>query len=1007
MSERTELLKFFDKKPIGGIMQLQTPRLKSLKKLYSKRLYSIKNEAIRNNIPLTYKKNNKRYSKNKSHLIADIFGRGTFYEPRNNKTELKADANGFERFLVSPRKLYTVEGFQNLNNNSIVKFFEAIKYHVQYSEYNREGQFPSIRVQYLNDSRELDWVTLPISKDFLNMQHRMRGDLKVFLSNHLHHILKSQSIDVGSDIIINAPQLVIDKFYLYHLNEPRGGADVPLVECDKNCNHKTIYVQDFVCKSPRNTNNNCLIECFRYITKQKKYTANNIRKKLNLVEGQYLPVGAVPILEEYFNTKVLVITGKNENGELNILHGDIASAKYWLMLNNDHFSIIAKQLLQNNNKIQTINETTNNNKDDERPKKYFMYDYETVWDVAGFLKSYSIVCIVYMIVNNQPKIVDEFIYIGMDSDKQFITYLCKNNNDTYNNILVAYNAARFDHFILAESLFNYGLLSKNSVFIANGSILQLKFLSFKSIDLCRFVMMKLSEACKGYGCKFQKLDFDHSEPQLAYLNNNLNEWLQTNKNKLVKYNKMDVESMAELYFKVDDSIKTLFKADISEYMTLSQLGYAVFRRSAPIGVYPPPANFQNFDFIRSAQIAGRSQIFKKGIFYGAMNSEDIKSMYPYVMNSQIFPKGQEIKTNKYIKGKLGVYNCLIRSQPIPNIIPLRKEGEPLDWTYRGEIRCVLTTVDIDCLRRHKADVWVFDGVYWNESSNDVFKEYITPLKNEKTKQDKLAKESHPDHKLYNPALRAFCKAGLNCLSGKVNQRNYDSDTQLCQQLNDLVSFSKSHKNITFSPLGNTPSIFCKGQRITLNYNPKSVKPCQLGVFIYSYARTHIYDALLCHAPEKLAMDTDSLHLPQSVIDKLKDSGLNKYGTYHKGSEFGDFESELDFVSEKAYYVAPKCYGIFGNNDSKMRFKGVGGNDKLLEGYTLEEFNKLDIKTQYNIYLNAKPALCEKLYDNLCNGRQVNILTQHLQRAIGHNTLAYLKCSFMIKTINPEGIVYYN
>jgi len=50
--------------------------------------------------------------------------------------------------------------------------------------------------------------------------------------------------------------------------------------------------------------------------------------------------------------------------------------------------------------------------------------------------------------------------------------------------------------------------------------------------------------------------------------------------------------------------------------------------------------------------------------------------------------------------------------------------------------------------------------------------------------------------------------------------------------------------------------------------------------------------------------------------------LDRLSGFNLGENIGDFEDEIDFDVRDAYYFSPKCYGLFGNEKCKMKFKGV-------------------------------------------------------------------------------------
>lgn len=1022
--QRINLLKFFETKPITGYEQLTTNKLNKLKSLYDKELYDLKDISRSSS---TYTLGKKRYLKNKSHIISDIFNSNQPEYGHNNikikydhiyKHKIIPNLNGFTRKYFDPQGyLFIREEYANPNNNSIKKWFEAILYAIKYSEFRFSANRSSVKIRLFktslhklidaDDSEEYIWVNLPLRKLAIDNDH----SLNMFIADVINK--NKAGAMLGSDIAIAYPNIDTTIFQIYTINVS-GGSDVPVIELDSNCNHKTEQINNFTCISPRSSSNNCLIENFRYITKNKILTSISIRKQLNIPKDILLNNTHIPLLEKHFNTNIVVISGRDDNGNLNVIYGDPKKAKFWFMLNNNHFSIVVRELSKINLSAPKNVERVYYSK----TQLYLGYDYETIYNNKNVLIPYSVDCILYKLVKNEPVIINTFFASGLDCNDKFINQLKLWNSPKFEIVMFAYNSARFDHFLLAEALSKNNLLSSNSLFIAKGSILQIKFLSYVCMDLCKFTLMKLSDACEGFGCKLNKTPFDHNIPQRHYNNGTFDEYLKDNISDIYKYNHMDVEAMGELFFKVRKAANLLLGKDLTKFMTLNQMCYKKFRDLTTVNVCPPPNDIEAFNFIKDAQIAGRSEIFKKGFTDVEIQSLDVKSLYPFVMLMCQYPIGKEIKTDKYVPGKLGIYNVDILSQPKLNIIPLRTKDEPLNWKHGGVINCRLCTVDIDTLLEFGSNIIIKDGYYWEESSSDVFREYIGPIKDEKTRQDILSKNNDSE---YNPAMRSFSKSCLNNLSGKVNQGLYDTDTKLCHDLNQITSFTNTHVDCNICPLAGSRSVFISGTKTNFKYGTNNAKPCQLGVYIYAYARQHMYRSILSKVDSKTAMDTDSCHMPvKDIIKLIQEKG---FGNFFMGDEFGDFEKELKFFTKRCYYLDPKCYALFSglcnldknnrckmafdpkNKCCKMRFKGIGPGDKILD-ISIDQFNRLSENDKLESFINMNCALSEQLYVDLNNNKTVYIVSSLLIRNIAVDNIAQLKHVFTIKSIKSGEIRYH-
>lgn len=800
----------------------------------------------------------------------------------------------------------------------------------------------------------------------------------------------------------------------YRPIDVKGGALInpPVVNSH---NHHIEECEGFICVSPPNTGNNCLIECFRfYADKNKKAElSRSIRLKLNFKIDVMLSLKDIPKLENYYGKKVCVITGRNlETGNLNILHGDPVTCDFGIMYNNEHFSAIradAQELKRQeeekrnaakekkrslidywaNFKIrfpevyaQKQEEWKQTQKDKKnappKPYRYMFFDYETVYNKKGKLYPYALSAIVF---NDKWERVDEYFESDQIGERQtkinesFAKFLRKHDNPEFRNLMVSYNGSRFDNFLLGEMLGKMNLLKGNNIQMANGQMLRMRFLSYTVIDLCKFVMLPLKVACEGFKCSDNKLDFDHNEVQKAQNENKLGQWLKDNNVKLKEYNDRDNIVLMQLFKKVKESIYHLTKQELEKFMTISQMTYEHWREKWGYDVVPPPL-LKNVKRMRQSIIAGRSQAFRKGMFNlentNGLNSLDVKSLYPFVMSVCVYPMGQEIETTKFIPGKMGIYNVHIISQPKTKIIPRREKGKPLDWEYVGEFDAVLTTVDIDVLRDFDAEFEIIPfensdtvGYYWQESGY-IFKDYVEPLKEAKTQQDIWKDEG--DKVNYNPALREMIKLYLNSLSGKVGQREYLKDISFCFTDNQMQTFLSTHSNVVYDELpkmGRT-CIKLEGDNDNYEYKEKNAKPFHIAAFIYSWARSHMYRSILSKVDNKFFTDTDSCHLLEDEITNLKDEG-HGFGKFHMGKEFGDYEKEIGFKVLRYYSIAPKCYAMFGvfprvEKKFKYLYEELQKSGDKRSDMSFEEFFKTDSGETSKLRFKGINQRADKLFE---------------------------------------------
>lgn len=657
------------------------------------------------------------------------------------------------------------------------------------------------------------------------------------------------------------------------------------------------------------------------------------------------------------------------------------------------------------------------------------FDFETIYNDEFCLVPYSVV---YKIKGGEP-----VFYKGFDCLKKFMKDImtCKKRL-----VLIGYNSSRFDNFFIAQYCFEMDILKKNSVFYVQNSILQLNFGGHKVFDLCRILMCSLKNGCDSFKTKHKKIDgFSHEKMQKLYKAGKLEEFLKKNSKELEEYNKMDVLALEDLYNLAEESCKKLidnFKLKdkngedeifkLYNYFTISSLTFETWtkicKKKNEGNFIKAPQTEEQYNNIRSSMTAGRTEVFFKDeftkclIFYLQMRGVDVTSLYPFVMEKFQYPKGDLIETKEYVKGKLGVYRCNILKQPKKNIFPKREKDKPLDWkSTEPIINQWLTSVDIESLKKHNGKVEIFEGYYWLETFNP-FTEYISVFK-----KDKMLQDSLKGTKNYNGAKREMDKLFMNSLSGKVLQRIFKDEFTIVSTLKEYRNFIEKNKVKELNLLSNG-DVAIKGEKRVYNYNRDFVKPCQFGVFIYAYARRHMYDNIISKYDVQY-MDTDSAFLKiddyynfleDHAVENIKDKMpklkkemrkeeyykmLEKNSTF-MGNEFGKLKEEIgENTGKESIYLAPKCYFVEAKieKNSKRKFKGVGKGDKWFKKKDLIRIEKgklkfKDIRDIFSIGYSLKEKLInmgkiirmKKIKNKLMKGK----ITDEEIYKIGHNTLSY-------------------
>jgi hypothetical protein len=302
-----------------------------------------------------------------------------------------------------------------------------------------------------------------------------------------------------------------------------------------------------------------------------------------------------------------------------------------------------------------------------------------------------------------------------------------------------------------------------------------------------------------------------------------------------------------------------------------------------------------------------------------------------------YPMGAPKETFEEVKGKMGVYECQINFQKLPVIVPRRREGEPLDWSYCGSMSVTLSTVTISQLRKHfgKESVTVFRGYYWEKSVPDLFDGFVNHWIELKKAEDAKKNAGEP----YNKALRETAKLILNSAFGKMIQKVIEEETNLISNAYSLRHFREKFKaDYTLFNVSSRIDII-KGKLNLVEY--KNAKPQHIGLFILDYTKKKMYDEIFSQTKVYYS-DTDSCLISKTELNRLRTSGKIKVG-----KDLGEWDVEMDNVVE-FYSLEPKSYALVNTEGkTKLRMKGVSLNSGWSDG-ALDESGEEIINPKVNI-----------------------------------------------------------
>ena len=578
---------------------------------------------------------------------------------------------------------------------------------------------------------------------------------------------------------------------------------------------------------------------------------------------------------------------------------------------------------------------------------------------------------------------------GFDCNKKFIDFLKEFQRDK-KVVLVSYNGANFDNFILYDGIKKSykddddNLVISNVLFNGN-QILNFKINNTHSLyDLNRFIAGSLAENCKSFGVpeKYFKISgYNHDEIQNFYDTLSKEEFISKLKgnNKLEDYNNNDVYSLAIIFSKWFKSLYELkedftFSGDLYDFtdkITIGSLGYTSFNKNLKkIGTKLPQLDISKYQLIQKYKVAGRVDLFGKpnNKVLERVFSIDRCSQYPYLMAVApvYYPCGDIKQQKSYIHPdeNIGWFMCNIDQRPLinknlPPIYPKKvfnSAGDSIENNfdnYEPLENYFINNYEIEHLKKYGAIVEIIEHeenfIFTDKIKGCKLFRFILNWMKLKNNQDDYKKSKSV---LYNCAMRETYKLLMNCISGKVIEGLHVEKTTV---INDKEKFKKLTEKYNINVINEI------GEEIYLSYKVeedeiiKQQKPIYLGCLIYTYSRGCMYDDIISKIGRVncLYMDTDSVQMTEESFKTWQktaekeivphwpeveeiDGRYKTHKKYEEGTKvFGSFENELE-DNNINYYLQKKFHGHFMINNKeieyiKVRFKGVQRNSLFLNG----------------------------------------------------------------------------
>lgn len=801
-----------------------------------------------------------------------------------------------------------------------------------------------------------------------------------------------------------------------------------------------------------------------------------IEKKKNGVEYKH---NYVCFLLNNDDIKTKYITGNKDskykilydevNKHCDIIEGDIK-------IEDNVYITAGSDVIKNGKIIFTTHQlNVNFNSLKPIPIEYLFFDYETVIDFNSdsCMKPYSLS--ILRLNKEQLELLDNYdeagnlekvneirksnciTFMGYDCNKRFIDWILQNESNK-SFVFIGFNNSNFDNFLLLSGLLDYKGTNEVNVseIFYNGNQL-LNFITngtHTTFDIRKHLLGSLKDNCESFKIKCcSKKSFDHDKAQQLHEKNELLNFINNNE-ELKEYNEFDVLATAVLYKRYVNALNLIpstskYADKLFETKTIGSLIYKVFTDSKNKKDFKlPKLTYEQYSNLQSSKIAGRVEMFN-GVqkVEERLVSTDVCSLYPYCMavNKVYYPCG-DIKDVDSYQGDdtIGFYYCDIdqsnlRKMNLPNIYAEKTGIENIWNSDKPIMNYLISNVMIKLLKKYGCSVSIRNGFIFTDKmkSCEMF-DFILDLMKAKNQQDMNKDSKDPEiKKLYNPALRETLKLLMNSLSGKVIEGLHTEKTVAVDTTYEYIKRIKGKKSVN--------CINIIGRKIFITYEEeeekliKQQRPIYLGVLIYDYAKTYMYensyskiglDKLLYTDTDaskfrykdfinwKNWVDSNNIQVPHWEEVELVDERYNNHKIYEENSKvFGAFEDELKDLKGEAYtfYCLEKktwCYSVANKNhdnkpdkfekkkdgtiieikgdlktETKYRFKGLNGNAIILnlEEDIVEEQIKKDGTINYKLIEDKR-----KVYNFYNNNKEKNL---------DNNTLKFYEKLYSTKNAN--------
>lgn len=414
------------------------------------------------------------------------------------------------------------------------------------------------------------------------------------------------------------------------------------------------------------------------------------------------------------------------------------------------------------------------------------------------------------------------------------------------------------------------------------------------VDVCRFLKMSLSKACKMLGIENPKLSLDHNLVKEQYLKDN---YVNVTDH-MIRYSKRDVTALYDVWTKAKQLFAEKFNMNAAGCMTLSQMSYRKFIKNNGKDVPQITVKMDSYGYKQGFRefLTGGKCDARKGIHVRKQGIRvyDVNSLYPHVMMSKTFIHRATNWRRSTVFVWHGVYKVKVTELAEPCVIPLRNADNILDWQPRECYEAYASGIDIEEHLKYGGTLEILDGFsYESITESTTMFDFLKDIAE--------IKRLTPD-----PATRDIAKLLMNSLSGKMTQENITHEHVFSLDIPLVPDHTAVPKTRFYINAIEKSNVTVTGSFIN-------------GVLIYSYARA-LLNSHLSQCPEWFYCDTDSV-FTTSILETSDSLGAMK----------------LEATGTKLYVGGKKMYTLL-DSDGKVVKSALKGVHRV-EGYYNDDTEK--------------------------------------------------------------------